>query len=92
MSALYRRMVLPEARRIMGGAYKRQRLQPPTLFAFGTADGPFSEALVRRFCGDTTRFAERVEFVFVDDAAHSITNDAPDEVVELTLDFVNRVG
>lgn len=76
----------------MGGAYKRQRLQPPTLFVFGASDGPFSEALVRWLCGDTTRFAEYVEFAFVDDAAYFITDDAPGEVAELTLDFFNRVG
>ena len=54
--------------------------------------GPFSEALVGRLCGDTTRFAEHVEFAFVDDAAHFITDDAPGEVAELTLDFFNRLG
>lgn len=89
---LYRRMVLPEAMRIMRGAYKRQRLLPPALFAFGASDGPFSETLVRRLCGDTTRYAEHVEFAFVDDAAHFITDDAPVEVADLTLDFFSRVG
>ena len=36
---------------------------------------------------DLTRYADRYDFAFVDDAAHFITDDAPDEVTALALDW-----
>jgi len=89
---LYRGMVLPEAGRIMGGAYKRQRLHPPTLVVFGRRDEPFTEDLVRRISGDPREHADRLEFAFVDDAAHFITDDAPEAVTGLALDWFARTG
>jgi pimeloyl-ACP methyl ester carboxylesterase len=83
--ALYRGMILPESLRLINGTYKRRRLQPPTLVAFGRRDAPFPESLVRKIVGDPQRHADRLELAFVDDAAHFITDDAPDAVAELAL-------
>lgn len=89
---LYRGMILPEAGRIFRGAYKKQRLHAPTLIVFGRHDEPFTEDLVRRISGDPARFADRLEFAFVDGAAHFITDDAPDAVSALALDWFERAG
>jgi len=90
--ALYRGMVIPEVVRLVRGDYKRMRLQPPTLFVFGREDRPFSEANVRRISRHHDRCAERFELAFVDDAAHFITDDAPDAIVDLALEWFAREG
>ncbi|WP_022890343.1 alpha/beta fold hydrolase [Agromyces italicus] len=89
---LYRGMILPEAGRLVSGTYKTQRLHPPTLIVFGRRDEPFTEELVRHISGDPAQFADHVEFAFVDDAAHFITDDAPDAVAELVLDWFDRTA
>ncbi|UNK71802.1 alpha/beta hydrolase [Microbacterium sp. H1-D42] len=89
--ALYRGMVIPEALRLMRGDYKRMRLQVPTLFVFGRQDCPFSEKNVRRISRNHERCAEQIELAFVDDAAHFITDDAPDAVAALALDWFARI-
>ena len=38
------------------------------------------------------RHADRVEFVYVDDAAHFITDDAPAAVADLALDWFSRAA
>ncbi|MDL5350986.1 alpha/beta hydrolase [Microbacterium sp. zg-YB36] len=83
-------MITPELPRLVGTYYKRRRLQPPTLVAFGRLDDPFTEPTVRGMCRDHERSAERFELAFVDDAAHFITDDAPDAVVELAVDWFGR--
>lgn len=88
--ALYRGMVLPESMRLSRGVYKRMRLTIPTLFAFGRFDTRFNEALIRRICANPERFADRVEFAFVDDAGKLIPDDAPDTVANLALDWIRR--
>jgi pimeloyl-ACP methyl ester carboxylesterase len=89
---LYRGMVIPEAMRLMRGTYKRMRLRPPTLAAFGRRDGPFTEPTVRRICRDHERYADRFDLAFVDGAAHFITDDAPDAVAALALDWFERAA
>lgn len=89
---LYRGMILPEAGRIFGGVYKRRRLQPPTLIVFGRRDLPFTEELLRHISGDPAQFADRLEFAFVDGAAHFITDDAPEAVASLALDWFERAA
>ncbi|GAA2041871.1 alpha/beta hydrolase [Agromyces tropicus] len=84
--ALYRGMVLPEAVRIARGAYRTERLRPPTRCVFGRQDLPFTEDLVRRLSGDPARYADRFDFAFVDGAAHFITDDAPEAVAGLIRD------
>ena len=88
--ALYRGMVVPESMRLSRGAYKRMHLTIPTLFAFGRVDTRFNEPLVRRLCAHPERFADRVEFAFVDDAGKLLPDDAPDAVANLTLDWIGR--
>jgi pimeloyl-ACP methyl ester carboxylesterase len=89
---LCRGMVLPEALRMVGGGYRRRRLTVPTLVVFGRQDRPTTEDLMGRICRDPQRYADRVEFAYVDDAAHFITDDAPDAVAALALDWFDRAA
>ena len=43
-------------------------------------------------CALTERYADRVEFAYVDDAAHFITDDAPAAVADLSLDWFERAA
>ncbi|CCH79647.1 putative Alpha/beta hydrolase fold [Nostocoides japonicum T1-X7] len=88
---LCRRMLLPEAMRMVRGVYRRRRLTVPTLVVFGRHDHPTTEELMGRICRDPERYADRVEFAYVDDAAHFITDDAPSAVADLALDWFRRV-
>lgn len=89
---LYRGLVIPVSFRLMSGVYKRMRLHPPTLVVFGREDGPFSEPTARRICRKNALHADRFELAFVDDAAHFITDDAPDEVIRLALEWFESEG
>ncbi|MFP3713767.1 alpha/beta fold hydrolase [Puerhibacterium sp. TATVAM-FAB25] len=89
---LVRRTVLAEAVRMMRGVYRRRRLTVPTLVVFGRRDHPTTEELMGRICRDPERYADRVELAYVDDAAHFITDDAPDAVAALALDWFARAA
>lgn len=89
---VYRGLVGGEVPRLMSGAYRRQRLHVPSLYAFGEQDRPLTPDFVRRHCGDTSRFADRLEIAAVPDAAHFMTEDAPEVVEALVRDFFDRVG
>lgn len=89
---LTRGMVLPEAFRMMRGVYRRRRLTVPTLVVFGRRDRPYTEELLGRICRDPERYADRIEFAYVDDAAHFITDDAPDAVADLAIDWFERAA
>ena len=89
---LTRGMALAEAMRIMRGVYRRRRLTVPTLVVFGRRDHPYTEELMGRICRDPERYADRVEFSYVDDAAHFITDDAPDAVADLAIDWFKRAA
>lgn len=89
---LTRGMILPEAMRLSRGVYRRRRLTVPTLFVFGRRDRPWTEENMRRVCRNPERHADRVEFAYVDDAAHFITDDAPDAVAALALDWFERAA
>jgi pimeloyl-ACP methyl ester carboxylesterase len=89
---LTRGMILPEAMRMMRGAYRRRRLTVPTLVVFGRRDHPFTEELLGGICREPERYAERVEFAYVDDAAHFITDDAPAAVADLALGWFERAA
>jgi len=90
--ALYRGEVVPEALRLVRGHYKRMRLQPPTLVAFGRHDHPFTEETVRRICRNHEKCADRFELAFIEGASHYVTDDAPDEVARIALDWFEREG
>ncbi len=89
---LTRGMILPEARRLARGVYRRRRLTVPTLFVFGRRDRPWTEENMRTVCPEPQQYADRVEFAYVEDAAHFVTDDAPAQVAELTLDWIKRAG
>lgn len=90
--ALTRGMVLPEAMRMVRGVYRRRRLTVPTLVVFGRLDHPYSEELMGQIHRHPERYADRVEFAYVDDAAHFITDDAPAVVAALALDWFERAA
>lgn len=93
-----RRMVMPEAVRMMCGAYRRRRLTVPTLVVFARRDLPTTEELRGRICRNPQRYAERIEFAYVDDAPHFITDRtyasfyAPVAVANLALDWFQRAA
>ena len=89
---LTRGMVLPEAMHMMRGSYRRRWLAVPTLVVDGRRDYPWSEQVLQRICPDPGRYADRVEFAYVDDAAHFITDDAPAAVAELSLGWFERAA
>jgi pimeloyl-ACP methyl ester carboxylesterase len=89
---LTRGMVLSEAMRMMRGVYRRRRLTVPTLVVYGRRDHPWTEQTLRRICPNPERYADHVEFAYVDDAAHFITDDAPAAVADLALDWFERAA
>ena len=89
---LTRGMILPEAMRLSRGVYRRRRLTVPTLFVFGRRDRPWTKENMGRICRNPQRYADRVEFAFVDDAAHFITDDAPAAVADLAIDWFQRAA
>lgn len=89
---LCRHMVAAEGVRIMRGVYRRRRLTVPTLIVFGRLDYAFTEELVGRTCREPERYADQAEFAYVDDAAHFITDDGPDAVVDLAVDWFTRAA
>ena len=89
---LYRGMILPEGLRMARGVYRRRRLTVPTRVVIGRRDRPWTEEVIGRVCRHPGRYADRVDFVYVDDAAHFITDDAPAEVAGLALDWFARAG
>lgn len=89
---LTRHMILPEAVRLVSGVYNRRRLTVPTLVVLGRRDHPWSEELMGRTCRNPERYAERLEFTYVDGAAHFITDDAPRAVADLALDWFERAA
>jgi pimeloyl-ACP methyl ester carboxylesterase len=89
---LVRGMILREARRMAGGTYRRRKLTVPTLVVLGRRDRPWTEQLMARTCRKPERYADRLEFAYVDDAAHFITDDAPHEVARIALDWFTRAA
>lgn len=87
---LYRGMIIPEVMRLASGHYRRRHLTPPTLAVFGRQDGPFTEDTVRRICRGHERIADRFETAFIDDAAHFVIDDAPDEATEVALAWLRQ--
>jgi pimeloyl-ACP methyl ester carboxylesterase len=85
-------MILPEGLRMVTGSYRRRRLTVPTLVVLGRRDRPWTEDVMQRVCRRPDRDADRVEFAYVDDAAHFLTDDAPAAVADLALDWFERTG
>ncbi|MEI5583745.1 MULTISPECIES: alpha/beta fold hydrolase [unclassified Agromyces] len=89
---LFRGMALPEAMRMARGVYHRRRLTVPTLVVLGRPGHPWTEEIIGRVCRDPERYADHVEFAYVDDAAHFIADDAPAEVAGLAIDWFERAA
>ena len=89
---LTRGLVLPEALRMARGVYRRNRLTVPTLVVLGRLDRPWTEENMARVCRHPERHADRLEFAYVDDAKHFITDDAPEAVANLALDWFERAA
>ncbi|OLT53591.1 alpha/beta hydrolase [Cellulosimicrobium sp. CUA-896] len=89
---LTRGMILPEGLRMMRGTYRRRRLTVPTLVVLGRRDRPWTEDVMGRVCPDPARYADRLAFAYVDDAAHFIADDAPAAVADLALDWFDRAA
>ncbi len=89
---LTRRFILPEGMRLARGVYRRRRLTVPTLVALGRRDRYWNEEIMTLVCRDPERYADRVEFAYVDDAAHFVTDDAPAAVADLALDWFERAA
>ncbi|GAA2045919.1 hypothetical protein GCM10009819_36930 [Agromyces tropicus] len=89
---LFRGMALPEAMRMARGVYRRRRLTVPTLVVLGRPGHPWTEEIIGRVCRHPERYADRVEFAYVDDAAHFIADDAPAAVARLALDWFDRAA
>jgi pimeloyl-ACP methyl ester carboxylesterase len=51
-----------------------------------------TNGIVRTQCGDTSRYADHVEFAEVPGAAHFVTDDNPAVAPELLRDFFERMG
>ncbi len=85
-------MVLPEAMRLVRGVYRRQRLTVRTLVVYGRRDWPWTEQVLGRICRNPEQYADRIEFAYVDDAAHFIADDAPTAVADLSLDWFERAA
>lgn len=89
---LTRGMVLPEGMRMARGVYRRWPLTVSTLVVLGRRDRPWTEEVMLRVCRNPERYADRVEFAYVDDAAHFITDDAPAAIADLALDWFERAA
>jgi pimeloyl-ACP methyl ester carboxylesterase len=89
---LTRGIAVPEGTRMVRGVYRRRRLSVSTLFVFGRLDRYWNEEIMGRVCRNPGRYADRVEFTYVDDAAHFMTDDAPGAVSDLALDWFERAA
>lgn len=89
---LTRNHLLPEAMRMSRGHYRRRRLTVPTRFVFGRLDRYWNEQIMGLVCRHPERYAERVDFTYVDGASHFITDDAPGAVADVALEWFERAA
>ena len=86
-SALYRRLILPELRRITTGAYRGDRLTVPTRVLCGTAD----PALAPEVHGGYEPYADDLAVEPIEGAAHFLADQRPDPVADRLLAFFGPV-
>ncbi len=87
---IYRGLIGGEVPSLATGAYRKERLKVPCMYAFGVKDEPLTASFVRAHCGDVSRFADHLEIVSVDGGAHFMTDDNPRAVQALAEDFFVR--
>jgi pimeloyl-ACP methyl ester carboxylesterase len=85
-SALYRHFIIPEAVRIMTGAYRRRRLGTPTHVLLGRDDPIMSAELVH----GVDEHVDNWQLEVVDGASHFIADERPDVVAERALALFDR--
>lgn len=85
-SALYRGFILPEAVRILTGAYRGARLRTPTLALYGADDPGVRPDLL----GGFEDHADDMAVTVVDDASHFVADERPDVVVARALELFAR--
>jgi pimeloyl-ACP methyl ester carboxylesterase len=85
-SALYRRLILPEIRRITSGAYRQSRLTVPTRVLYGLAD----PAVVPEAHGGYEAYADDFAVEPIEGAAHFLADQEPDAVADRILAFFAR--
>lgn len=86
VSSLYRRFILPEAVRIVAGAYRKSRLRTPTSVLVG-ADDPNIRA---EFMHGFEEYVDDLHMEYVDRAGHFVAEDRPDVVVDRALELFAR--
>jgi pimeloyl-ACP methyl ester carboxylesterase len=82
-SALYRRLILPEMRRIASGAYRGSRLTVPTRVLYGPAD----PAIVPEVHDGHEAYADDLTVEPIEGAAHFMADERPDAVADRILAF-----
>ncbi len=82
-SVLYRRVILPEMRRIATGAYRQSRLSVPTRVLYGPAD----PAVVPEMYGGSEPYADDLSVEPIEGAAHFLVDERPDAVADRILAF-----
>jgi pimeloyl-ACP methyl ester carboxylesterase len=87
-SSLYRRLILPEAGRIMSGRYRRYRLRPSTLVLLGAEDPTTQAPFLSGFEGH----ADDLTIEYVPGASHFVPDEKPAEVAERVLRFLQNPG
>jgi pimeloyl-ACP methyl ester carboxylesterase len=87
---LYRGMVFQEALRMASGAYRRQTLTVPTLIVLGRPGKPWTEELVVQGCPHPDQYASQLEFSYIENAAHFITDDDPAGVAHVLINWLQH--
>jgi pimeloyl-ACP methyl ester carboxylesterase len=79
----YRSFLLHELPALARGQFRERRLSVPTRLVAGRSD-----ALLRGMGDEYKAYADDMEVVYVDGAAHWLPEEAPDAVLELALEFL----
>jgi pimeloyl-ACP methyl ester carboxylesterase len=82
-SALYRRVILPEMRRIATRAYRESRLTVPTRVLYGPAD----PAIVPEMYSGYEAYADDLTVEPIEGAGHFLADERPDAVADRILAF-----
>ncbi len=82
-SAIYRRLILPEAMNILRGGYRNDRLHTPTLLLVGADDRGVRPEMLGGYEGH----ADHLELDFIEGAAHFIVDEKPRAVLDRLLAF-----
>jgi pimeloyl-ACP methyl ester carboxylesterase len=85
-SLLYRQMISPSFRAILGGAFRDERLAVPTLIGCGSADAAMGPAML----GGYEQHIDDVTLLRVDDASHFLVEEQPAAVAAGLREFFAR--